>query len=149
MLMLRKILITAALLLPLGGMGTLARADDRPYTEGNVVQVAGIRTEYGHFDDYMRFLDTNWKQEMEAAKKEGLIVSYSVYTVEPRGADDPDVYLVTTFKNWAAFDGLGPKMDALATKVYGSVSKSDQSAVDRAKIRRTLGVTNMQQLVLK
>src|SRR5690242_7546072 len=80
---------------------TVVCADDKPYTDGPVVNVAGIRTEYGKFDEYMKFLATTWKQEQEAEKKAGLILSYSVMTVEPRGVDDPDVYLVITYKNWA------------------------------------------------
>jgi hypothetical protein len=124
-------------------------ADERPYTEGSVVNVAGIRTEYGHFDDYMKFLATTWKQEMEASKKAGIITDYQVLTVEARGADDPDIYLVITYKNWAAFDGIAAKNDAMAKQVYGSVTASNQASVDRGKIRRTLGSATMQVLNLK
>ena len=47
----------------LGMISSLAVADDRPYTEGAIVNVAGIRTAYGHFDDYLKFLSTTWKAE--------------------------------------------------------------------------------------
>ena len=50
-----------------------AFADDHPYSEGGVVNVARVRTLDGHFDDYMRYLDTTWKQNQEAAKKAGYI----------------------------------------------------------------------------
>src|ERR1700730_12282071 len=82
-----------------------ALADDHAYTEGLVVNVAAIRTEYGKFDDYMKYLDTTWKAEQEAAKKAGYIISYRVVTVEPRGENDADIYLVINYKNWAAMDG--------------------------------------------
>jgi len=147
--MLRTSLFRNVALLLLAGMFQIAAADERPYTEGNVVQVAAIRTEYGRFDDYMKFLDTSYKQMMEASKKAGLILSYEVLEVEPRGPDDPDIYLVTTFKNWAALDGLAPKMDALESQVYGSLAKSNAAAVDRSKIRRSLGSQTMQVLNLK
>jgi len=32
-----------------------AFADEHPFTEGPVVQVSSIRTEYGKFDEYMKF----------------------------------------------------------------------------------------------
>jgi hypothetical protein len=128
---------------------SLAMADDKPYTEGHVVNVSYIRTEYGHTEDYLKFLDGNWKKEMEASKAAGLIVDYKVYSVEPRGPNDPDIYLVTTYKNWAALDGLSDKSDAIASKIYGSVVKSDEGAVERGKIRRTLGSETIQELVLK
>ncbi|HWH80284.1 MAG TPA: hypothetical protein VNT76_23050, partial [Candidatus Binatus sp.] len=79
-----------------------AIADDHPYTEGQVVQVSAIRTEYGKFDEYMKFLDTTWKATQEASKKAGYSTGYKVITVEPRGENDPDIYLVVYFKNWAA-----------------------------------------------
>jgi hypothetical protein len=76
----------------------------------------------GHFDDYMKWLDTTWKQEEEAAKKAGYIISYEVLTVEPRGPDDPDILLVITSKNWAALDGATAKGDAIAKQIEGSVT---------------------------
>jgi hypothetical protein len=126
-----------------------ALADDHAYTEGSVVNVAAIRTEYGKFDDYMKYLDTTWKAEQEAAKKAGNIVSYRVITVEPRGENDPDIYLVTNYKNWAALDDATAKNDAIAKQVEGSLAASNQGAVDRGKIRRVLGSWTGQELVLK
>ena len=126
-----------------------ALADDHVYTEGEVVNVAAIRTEYGHFDDYMKYLDTTWKAEEEAAKKAGYIVSYKVVTVEPRGENDPDIYLVVWYKNWAALDGGTAKADAVAKQVEGSLAASNQGAIDRSKIRRILGSFTGQELALK
>jgi hypothetical protein len=126
-----------------------AVADDHPFTEGPVVNVSAIRTEYGKFDDYMKFLDTTWKATQEASKKAGYILSYKVITVEPRGDNDPDIYLVVYFKNWAALDGATAKGDAIAKEVEGSVAAANQGAVDRGKIRRILGSWTGQQLDLK
>jgi hypothetical protein len=126
-----------------------AFADDRPYTEGSVVNVARIRTVDGKFDDYMKWVATTWKREQEAAKKAGYIVSYQVLTVEPRGPDDADVLLVVTSKNWAALDGALAKGDAISKQIEGSVAAANQSEADRAKIRRVLGSATMQVLDLK
>lgn len=126
-----------------------AIADDHAYTDGPVVNVASIRTEYGKFDDYMKFLDTTWKAEQEAAKKAGYIVSYKVITVQPRGDNDPDLYLVVTYKNWAALDDATAKGDAIAKQVEGSLSASNEASVSRGKIRRVLGSWTGQELNLK
>ena len=126
-----------------------AIADDHVYTEGPVVNVAAIRTEYGKFDDYMKYLDTTWKAEQEAGKKAGYIISYKVVTVEPRGENDPDIYLVTTYKNWAALDGATAKNDATFKQIEGSLAASNQGAVGRGKIRRTVGSWTGQELNLK
>ena len=124
-------------------------ADDHAYTEGLVVNIASIRTEYGKFDDYMKYLDTTWKKSQEAAKKAGYIVSYTVLPVEPRGENDPDIYLVIRYKNWAALDNAIVKGDEIVKLVEGSVAASNQSAIDRGKMRRVLGSETVQELVLK
>jgi hypothetical protein len=126
-----------------------ALADDHSYSEGSVVNVARIRTVDGKFDDYMKWIDTTWKQEQEAGKKAGYIVSYQVLSVEPRGPDDPDLLLVITYKNWAALDGSLAKSDAISKQIEGSVAAANQSETDRAKIRRVLGSSTMQVLELK
>jgi hypothetical protein len=110
--------------------------------------MARIRTVDGKFDDYMKWLDTTWKKEQEAAKKAGYILSYEVLSVEALGPDDPDVLLVVTYRNWAALDGALAKADALSKEVEGSVAAANQSEVDRAKIRRVLGSMTMQKLEL-
>ena len=130
-------------------ISTAAIAQDHPFTEGPVVNVAAIRTEYGHFDDYMKYLDTTWKAQEEAMKKAGFITSYKVITVEPRGEDDADIYLVVYYKNWAALDGATAKGDQIAKEVEGSLDKANQGAVDRGKIRRVLGSFTGQVLDLK
>ena len=126
-----------------------AIADDHAYTEGPVVNVSRIRTVDGKFDDYMKWLDTTWKKEQEAAKKAGYILGYEVLTVEPREPTDPDLILRITYKNWAALDGALAKGDAIAKEVEGSVAAASQAQYDRAKIRTVLGSMTMQVLELK
>jgi hypothetical protein len=69
--------------------------------------------------------------------------------VEPRSADDPDLLLVTRYKNWAALDGAQAKGDEIAKLVEGSVAASNQAQFARASIRRVLGSSTMQVLDLK
>jgi hypothetical protein len=138
-----------AAMIGLAGASVTALADDHAYSEGPVVNVARIRTVDGKFDDYLKWVDTTWKAEQEAAKKAGFIVSYQVLTVEARTPDDPDVLLVTTYKNWAALDGSIAKGDQIAKQIEGSVTSAAQAQYDRAKIRRVLGSTTMQELKLK
>jgi hypothetical protein len=133
----------------LAALTTSAWADGRDYNDGPVVNVSAIRTVDGHFDDYMHWLATGWKKQEEAAKSAGLILSYDVLLVEARAPQDPDVILVIRFKNWAALDGLGGKLDAISTKLEGSVEKANQSEVDRGKFRTVLGSQTMQVAELK
>lgn len=138
-----------AALVALACTSVTAFADDHAYTEGLIVNVARIRTVDGKFDDYMKWLSTTWKQQQEAAKKAGYLVSYEVIGVEPRTLDDPDLLLITRYKNWAALDGATEKADVIAKQVEGSVAAASQAQFARASIRRVLGSSTMQVLDLK
>jgi hypothetical protein len=124
-------------------------ADEHPYSEGPIINVASIRTAEGKFDEYMDWLGTTWKKLQEESKKRGHIVNYEVLSVEPRGPNDPDLLLVITYKNWAALDGAIAKGDEVAKAVEGSLAAANKSQSERDKIRRVLGSQTMQQLVLK
>ena len=130
-------------------VASVALADDHPYSEGPVINVASIRTAEGKFDEYMDWLSTTWKKLQEESKKKGYIVSYEVLSAEARGPNDPDILLVTTYKNWAALDGAIAKGDEVAKAVEGSIAAANKSQTERDKIRRVLGSQTMQQLILK
>jgi hypothetical protein len=149
MIRLSQGICATAAVLALSALTSTANADGRDWNDGPVINVASIRTVDGHLDDYMHFLATTFKKTQEAAKKAGLILSYRVILVEPRGPNEPDVLLVTEYKNWAALDQLGSKLDAVAAQVEGSVDKANQSEQDRAKIRTVLGSRTEQEALLK
>jgi len=126
-----------------------ALADGKDYNDGPVINVASIRTVDGHFDEYMHWLATTFKKTQEAAKKAGLITGYRVIVVEARGPNEPDILLVTEYKNWAALDNLGGKLDKISAEVEGSVEAAAKSEADRAKIRTVLGSRTEQEALLK
>ena len=76
-------------------------------------------------------------------------MSYRVIVVEARGPQDPDILLVTEYKNWAALDHLGSKTDSINAQVEGSVEKSLQGDAERDRIRTILGSRTEQEALLK
>jgi hypothetical protein len=138
-----------AALVAASALTTPVYADGRDWNDGPVINVSSIRTVDGHFDDYMHWLATTYKKQQEAAKKAGLITSYRVIVIEPRGPNEPDILLVTEFKNWAALDHLGSKLDQVSAQIEGSVEAAAKSEVDRAKIRTVLGSRTQQEAILK
>jgi hypothetical protein len=149
MMRLSHVICTTSALLALTTLTTTAYADGRDWNDGPVINVASIRTVDGHFDDYMHWLATTYKKQQETAKKAGLITSYRVIVIEARAPNDPDILLITEYKNWAALDNLGSKLDAVSAEVEGSVEKANQSEAERAKIRTVLGSRTMQEARLK
>ncbi len=138
----------AGLLLSFAGIG-IAGAADLPYTEGAVSQVTSVRTEPGRFDDYMAWLAGPFKQLREAQKAAGIIVDYAVYQATPRGPNDPNLYLIITYKNMAALDDLNAKTDPIAEKLQGSRAEQSKSSIEREKVRTVLGSELIRELTLK
>lgn len=139
--------IGSALLLATFATGVFANGTD--YNDGLVVSRTAVRTVDGHFDDYMHWLDTVWKKQEEAAKKAGILTDYKVLVAQPRGPQDPDIYLVEFYPNWATFDGIGGKMEAIAKQIWGTVKESNTEEADRGKVRTILGSEVMQEATLK
>ena len=120
-------------------IGATALAADRPYTEGTVSVVSSLRTEPGQHENYMKYLATTYRQLMDEQKKAGHIVDWSVYETRPRSPGDPNVYLITTYKNMAAMDGLQEKSEAIQEKIIGNQDARDAAMVARGKMRTLIG----------
>ena len=142
-------LCAVAALIALTTLPNPARADGRDWNDGPVVNSFYIRTVDGHFNDYMHWLATTYKKQQEAAKAAGLITNWRVLVVEARSPQDPDIILVTEYKNWAALDNLGGKLEQVNAKIEGSVEAADKSEADRGKIRTVLGSRTSQEAILK
>ncbi len=126
-----------------------ARAqDERAYIEGPVTLVNYIRVEYGHFEEYVDWLNSTWKPTMEATKKAGLIIDYKVFRATPKSPDLPNIILWITYKNMAALD-KGVEEEAVAKKVIGSTEVQNGARVARNEYRKVLGGELIRELILK
>jgi hypothetical protein len=155
--MIRTIVLSACLaasLLLLDARAQEARAqDERQYNLGPVTEVDYIHVEYGHFAEYVDWLNSTWKPTMEALKKAGLIIDYKVYQASPKSPDQPNIFLTITFKNMAAYAGdIGDKGDAfeaVANKVICSTACQNKARVGRNEYRKVLGTELIRELLLK
>lgn len=123
--------------------------DDHAYTEGPVTAISYIKVKPGMFDAYLSYLQNTYKKIMEEQKKAGLVVEYGVYSATARSPHEADLYLTITYKNWATFDTLTARTDAITKKVWGSLDKSNEASIDREKMREVLGGEVVQELILK
>jgi hypothetical protein len=127
-----------------------ARAqDDRQYTDGPVTEVDYIGVEYGHFAEYIDWLNSTWKPTMEAMKKAGLIIDYKVFQAAPKSADQPNIYLMITFKNAAAALDKGVELEYVARNVICSTECQNKARVVRNGYRKVLGTELIRELILK
>lgn len=126
-----------------------ARAQDvRAYTEGPVTLVQEIGVEYGHFEEYINWLNSIWKPTMEATKKAGIIIDYKVFSSSPPSPDHPDIILWITYKNMAALD-RGVEEEEVAKKVICSTECQNKARVGRSEYRKVLRREYIRELILK
>ena len=123
-------------------------ADEKPYTEGTVTNVAFIRVKDGKMMDYMNYLKGTWRSEQEAYKKAGLVTEYHVYASESRRPDEANLILTVTYPNWATLDKTAD-FEAVTIKQEGSLKQADKGYADRGSIREVLGSETIQELILK
>src|ERR1700736_4648914 len=112
--------------------------NDRQYTDGPVTEVNYLQVEYGHFAEYIDWLNSTWKPTMEAMKKAGLIIDYKVFKATPKSPDQPNIFLWITYENMAALD-KGIELEAVAKKVIGSTEVQNKARVGRNEYRKVLG----------
>jgi hypothetical protein len=139
---------TLCIALVLAAPASVALANEN-YSEGNVTELSYVKVMPGQFDAYMKYLSTTYQDLLEAQKKAGLVVSYTVYSAESRSPQEPDLILSVTYKNWAALDGLEDKMEPIMNKTFGSQNAANAASVDREKLRTVLGSERVQELLLK
>src|SRR6266436_9489663 len=120
----------------------------RAYTEGPVTFVTYMRVEYGHFEEYIDWLNSTWAPTMEATKKAGLIIDYKIFTATPKSPDQPNIIRMITYKNMAALD-KGVEEEAVAKKVIGSTEVQNKARVARNEYRKVLGDELIRELILK
>jgi hypothetical protein len=122
--------------------------DVRKYAEGPVTLVQEIGIEYGHFEDYIDWLNTTWKPTMEATKKAGIIIDYKVFSSIPPSPDHPDIILWITYRNMAALD-RGVEEEEVAKKVICSTDCQNKARVGRNEYRKVLRREYVRELILQ
>lgn len=126
-----------------------AWSQERPYREGSIWTVTFIKTRNGLSDDYLREIIPARKKLMDEAQRQGLIISYKILSGTAANREDWDIMFLDEYKNWAAFDGLTAKFDAVARKVIGDEATQTQNMVKRIEVRELVGDKVMQELIPK
>ncbi|MEP6741591.1 MAG: hypothetical protein ABJB61_03760 [bacterium] len=121
----------------------------RPYHNGSVWDIAYIRMKPGMETAYMNYLAGPWKANQEAAKKEGLILSYKVIGVENHSPTEWNLMLMTEYKDLATMEANEDKGDALAQKMVGNDEKQMQGYKDRSEIREVMGGRLAREIILE
>ena len=123
--------------------------DVRQYSEGPVTHVTYIHVDYGNFEKYVDWLNSTWKPTMEATKKAGLILDYKVVRATPKMPDQPNIFLMITYKNMAAALDKVVEQEEVAKKVIGTTEVQNKAIVGRNQYRSVLGTEYVREIILK
>lgn len=143
-----RLLIAVVVLVAIVGVSVFAQVN-RPFHNGSVWDIAFIRIKPGMDTAYMNYLAGMWKTEQEALKKEGLILSYKVLSVEGHTPGEFNLMLMTEYKDLATMEAGEDKADALSQKVIGTDEKQMQGYKDRLEIREVMGNRLAREIVLE
>lgn len=141
------IVLVVAMAALLGASASNAQVK-RPYHDGPVWDIAYIRVKPGMDTAYMTYLAGPWKQQQEALKKGGVIVSYKVIASEPHNPGDFTLLLMTEYKDMASMEANADKAEA----IYQAM-ENDQQQIEgykqRADIRDVLGNRLSREIILE
>jgi len=142
--------LTSCMVLAASSLSLSADAEDvRQYSDGQVTEADYIYVEYGHFEEYVGWLNSTWKPTMEAMKKAGLIVDYKAFRATPKTPDQPNVILMITFKNGMAALDKGVELEDVAKSVIGNTEAQNKARAFRNEYRKVLGTELIRELILK
>ena len=110
------------------------------YTEGPVWRITFYKIKPNQQDAYFASIRQKAKPFLDQLKQQGLIVDYKNYLNQTSsGPRDWDLALAVEYRNFAALDGLTPKVEALRDKVFGSKESALQVGQQRVEMREEVG----------
>lgn len=122
---------------------------NRPFHSGSVWSIAFIKMKPGMETAYLNYLAGPWKANQEAFKKEGMILSYKVLSVEAHTPGEWNLMLMTEYKDLATLEANEDKADALLQKTIGTDDKQMQGYKERLEVREVIGDRLAREIVLE
>ncbi len=137
----KKLFIVMLLMLPLGVF-----AQDG-YEFGSYWTVTSVDTKDGHFDDYIKDLKENWRRSLEMQKKDGHVLSYTMYVNVDQRQGEPDLWLFVEHKSaGSAYDLPFDYWEKQAEELWGSMEKGQEANVDRGELRTIMSSVLLREI---
>ena len=130
-----RILLTLVAIALLGNTPVPAQTTERVWDEGTMWSITYVETKPNMFNSYIKNLSRVWRSFMEEQKKTGDVISYKMLTVQNVRDGEPDLILMTEFKNMAVFDRGIDYFDEMSKKIMGSLDDMQSDNIDRETLR--------------
>ena len=140
-----KMMSAAALLT----FGSASFAQSQSYTPGTVWTFTNVVLEPGQFENYMDFLDKEYKKSNEFGIKEGTIVSYHVLSVNNPRNGEPDLILAVESKDYFTNAQQLEQQKRFEAYMAKDNRKMTAESGERKVMRKFTGGMELQELKLK
>lgn len=112
-----------------------AQTTERVWDQGTVWAITYVETKPSMFNSYLKNLSQVWRAFLEEQKKTGDVISYQMLTIQNPRDGEPNLMLLTEFKNMAVFDQSLEQADKLSEKVMGSLEDLQTDNIAREELR--------------
>jgi hypothetical protein len=133
-----RVILLGLLISVIASTPLLAQDHSRNWDNGYVLGVTEVHTKDGMFNAYINDLSNVWRRFLEEQMKDGSVIGYNMYSNASPRQGEPDLYLVVTYANWAAFDRGEEYFNSIRDKVIGSAEDMREAGVKRGDLR-TIG----------
>lgn len=136
----------AVALCVVGASPATAQMAPRNFERGPVTLVQQVEVKPGQLNAYMQDLQHGWRVSMEAQKRAGDVLSYSIAQPVDARTGEPNLYLIVTYRNMAALDRPLADNDKNTVAVFGSLNQAHEAGMKREALRTSKGSMLLQDL---
>ena len=126
-----------------------AAAQEFPLAPGEYSSMSGIFVEDGGSFAYAQFLATQWQQEQEFSKSKGWITGYKIYINVDARDGEPNVYLVTTYRDIPDAAEIERRNKEYAAWSAKTDQQLDAESGNRVTIRKQRGTMLLQEYTIR
>ena len=124
-----------------------ASAQERSYELGPLWNIGMIDVEDGQFENYMDWLNGQWKANQTFAKQQGWLMDYFILENINRRPGEPDLYLITRYADVPCTAEIKRRDAIMLQRMRKSPKVLDQESGQRTKMRTQMGDMMLRELV--
>ena len=127
-------------------MNVAQAQEEPPFIPGDYWEVTGIKVADGAGLKYARWLAGEWRKNSEFAKSQGWIKDFMVINNVHDRADEPDLYLVRVFENWATVEQGEERRKKYMEWAKKSMDKMAEESGNRAEYRTIMSTSLLRHM---
>lgn len=124
-----------------------ASAQERSFSLGPLWSIGMIDVEDGHFNEYMAWLNGQWRSNQAFAKQQGWLLDYHILDNMDRRPGEPDLYLITRYADFPSRAEIERRDKIMLARMQTTPAGAEQQSAARGKMRKQLGDMTLRELL--